>query len=73
MAKYQIGDEVVLNPDLKCGVKAWMCSTPVVIAGICDEAGDTEHYTIKPSAPEIKDLSWVADEEIDHEATKLLK
>jgi len=72
MAKYQVGDKVVLNSDLEYGLN-WMCVAPVIISGICNEGGNNEHYTIKPSYPNIKDLSWVADEEIDHEATNLLK
>lgn len=71
MAKYQIGDRVVLNPDLEYGVP-WMYDVPV-IAAVCHPGLYNEHYTIKPSDPDIKDFSWVADEEIDHEATKLLK
>lgn len=71
MAKYKVGDKVVLVRGLS-DMPSQFYEGPVIVAGICDEGTVNEHYTIHTKNDE-RDLSWVSDDEIDHEATELLR
>ncbi len=66
MFKYSIGDKIVVNEDLEAA-PGWFKDEYVIIKAV-----NEEDYTVEPVDNPMRDRSWVAVHEINHEATEQL-
>ncbi len=71
MLKYKIGDKVVPLGGL-VDAAPWFNDKYVLVKEIYGEGTDNEHYGVIPVNATEDDYSWLADKEINHEATEAL-
>lgn len=70
MLKYEVGDKVVPVSLLEAS-PLWFEEEYVVITEIYDEGTENEHYCVGPKSGGDA-YSWLAEDEINHEATEAL-